>query len=1099
MEGTLAVFDPATGTERQPVVLPRSAVHEPEGLAGQAKAQMFTVGSQPNCNLVIPLTGSEPTYCSLTWHRRHCTWVLENLGPAPVMVEGQPLGLGQKMPLLVWEATLRLDGTAVRFRRRPAAPRHGGQVISELPLTIAGLMIGRGPKNKDESPTPRLELDGEIISISSSQAEIKKSGGTYVLHNHNPSTTGRTIVNGDQNFDEHKLVLGDCIQIPNCDFYTFKFTGDSLRHISPSGNLVGSQLVVDVPGARILHPVDLEVAKGGFLGIIGGSGQGKSTLMNALCGIVPASSGTVKVAGTILRSPREVAKAGIGYVPQDDIVHRELSVEDALFFAARLRLSATKEQIRDVVDATMEVLRLTEHRKKCIANLSGGQRKRVSIASELLTSPDFLFLDEPTSGLDPLTENQLMQELQTLAVRKRMGIACTTHVLQTAYILSRLAFISRGRLIFHGSPVEAVRFFLLSGTPDGAASSRTSTDSLLAASASSTAASSVIGDERHEITDAYLIERVSKIYGVAQDTTRPIPDQDKTAQDWEREYKASVFFKPLPVETEADRNIRPPRTKRVGAITSLFLLMLRQWKLLISSRLNYLFLAAQSVVIGLLIGWVDDDPVLQSFLSLIATLWFGCSNGAQQIVGELAIFRRERLAGLGIHTYLLSKFVFLTAITCVQAVVLFFCVLGSTHVFHSSKGADHERAKLNPDHWGRVPDKPTRDFRSSFFNGKPWNVLVTAVPEAEGNATGELVTAPPEPVADEKPDAPRPRATEEATDVPAVKLSAEEEKRLEEEFKKNRANDMLALEGIVEAKGEFAPSDAPPAAVPTLNPTGLAATDLEYLILEYVAWFFRLRENVLDHLQVRPINPARGEIAADAELLNGTVSWRGYVGLLLILRLGALIAAAMVGVSLGLAVSSLVKTPTQAVMWVPLILIPQILFGAFVVTTPEMDDDVLAFSRALPSFNLQRITDVANIFGRKTPRMTNQTKIPAFFTPPEQDEEVHWVNWPEEKDQKRMTSYKKASDANKSWQNLVVNRKLLGQREKETTKSGSDSGGRSGQERDTVESRQDVFYAEHDSYLDLQPASMCGFILGGWVVSCYIVAFFSLRHRQTGR
>jgi ABC-type multidrug transport system ATPase subunit len=967
-------------------------------------------------------------------------------------------------------------------------------------------MIGRGPKNKDESPTPRLELDSEIISISSSQAEIKKSGGVYVLHNHNPSTTGRTIVNGDQNFDEHKLVLGDCIQIPNCDFYTFKFTGDSLRHISPSGNLVGSQLVVDVPGARILHPVDLEVPKGGFLGIIGGSGQGKSTLMNALCGIVPASSGTVKVAGAILRSPREVAKAGIGYVPQDDIVHRELSVEDALSFAARLRLSATREQIRDVVDATMEVLRLTEHRKKCIANLSGGQRKRVSIASELLTSPDFLFLDEPTSGLDPLTENQLMQELQTLAVRKRMGIACTTHVLQTAYILSRLAFISRGRLIFHGSPVEAVRFFLLSGTPDGAASSRTSTDSLLGASASSTAAASVIGDERHEITDSYLLERVSKIYGVAQDTTRPIPDQDKTAQDWEREYKASVFFKPLPVETEADRNIRPPRTKRVGAIRTLVLLMMRQWKLLISSRLNYLFLAAQSVVIGLLIGWVDDDPVLQSFLSLIATLWFGCSNGAQQIVGELAIFRRERLAGLGIHTYLLSKFVFLTAITCVQAVVLYFFVLGSTHVFHAPREEDPERELLAAEYGGKVPDKATRDFRHGFFDKPP-----------AASKTQELTPEEKEAQAEQqkflKEEAARQGITVEELDR-KLKAEFESRKAAAEDFDVlgdggpgapaggAKTDSAGAVASLADAMPEKKPQPQAPARV-FINPTGLEQTSREYQVLEFLAWLFRMRENVLDHLKIYPVDLRPGESPASVEWQNGIVSWKSFVGTLLLLRFGALLAAAMVGVALGLAVSSLVKTPTQAVMWVPLILIPQILFGAFVVTTPEMDDDVLGFSRSLPSFNLQRIMDVAHIYGRLTPRMTNQTKIPAFFTPPDKDEKVWWKNVEGKEDQ--VTLYMKASDANKSWQNLIVDRRLLGQREKEKIKPDVDTAASAEPETptneiaDTVKKRQDVLYSENDAYLDLVPASMCGFVLGGWVLSCYIVAFFSLRHRQTGR
>lgn len=1092
MEGTLSILDLKTGGELPPINLPRS--HESQA-DGEKKPVAFVVGSASDSDLVVRQdANTDPLRFTFTWHRMRCTWVLENLCSTALWIEGQPLAQGMRMPLVVWEATIRAEGVILKFRRTPARPLFAGSPVTEFTLP-PNLMIGRGETNKDGSNMPRLALDADIRSISSSQAEIKRKGGSIFLVNHNRA--GRTIVNGDQNFDEHKLVLGDCIQIPDCDYYTFKFSGKTLRHIGSGGNLVGSQLTVDVPGARILHPVDLEVPKGGFLGIIGGSGQGKSTLMNSLCGIVPATAGTVTVNGVVLRSPREVARAGIGYVPQDDIVHLELTVEDALIYAARLRLKATQEQIRGVLEATMDVLRLTEHRKKRISKLSGGQRKRVSIASELLTSPDFLFLDEPTSGLDPQTERNLMGELAVLAHRKRMGIACTTHVLQNCHVMTRLVFISRGRLIFHGSPVEAVRFFLLSGTPDGAAMNRSATSSASATAGGTASASTItIGDGQHALTEAEMLGKISRVYDIAQDITKPIAEQDKTAQDWEREYRASVFFRaPPPPETKAEKAARPPPPRRVGTLTSLRLLVSRQWKILISSKLNYLFLAAQSLVIGLLIGWVDDDPVLQGFLSLIAALWFGCSNGAQQIVAELPIFRRERLAGLGIHTYLLSKFFFLTLITCIQAIVLYTLVLCSSHYFHDPREPDEEQAAT--DFTGKVPDKGTREFRMAFFE-KPWSALAEGNDSHPGDELTQAANTPPEAAPAAAIDAPRPAASE-GTPTDDRPLTAEEKRKIDEAWEKNkRSNDFNLM------ADDSAPPTAPAGMTIYVNPSGLHVRDTEYLVLEKLAWFFRIRDNVLNTLRVQPVklSPDENPVLRRA-VENGILSWKTLLGTLVGLRLAALLAAALVGVGLGLAVSSLVKTPTQAMMWVPLILIPQILFGSFVVIVPDMDGPVLAFSRVLPSFNLQRIMDVALVYGREAPRMTNQTKIPAFFTPPEEDEKVKWTGRPAPLNQ-RQTTYKKASDANKSWQNLIVNRELLGQREKEInsnaeTESTAPASERKGQEKDTVEARDDVLLAKGRRYLDLSPANLCGLVLGAWAISCYLVACLSLRVRQTGR
>ena len=1037
---------PATNLPR--VCLPRTAGVGDPGASQQA-APTFFVGSDHDCDLVVDQPGWEGRHLGFSWSRRFSTWVVENLSSIPLYVESQCLQTGQTLPLALWEATLLAEGVLLKFQRKPDAPRFNGAPLSQIPLGKAGLMIGRGDKNKDGSNTPRLALDPDLLTISTFQAEIRKAGGDYILVNRNPSSNGRTIVNGDQNFDERKLVLGDCIQIPNCDYYTFKFVGESLRHLGQGGALQGLGLTVDVAHGRILHPVYLELRRGGFLGIIGGSGQGKSTLMNALCGIVPGTAGGVLVDGMELRSPADVARAGIGYVPQDDIVHKELTVEDALYYAACLRMKATASQIRDLLDATMDTLRLTEHRKKVIAHLSGGQRKRVSIASELLVSPDYIFLDEPTSGLDPQTERSLMGELSLLAHRKRIGVACTTHVLQNCHVLTRIGFISRGRLIFHGKPVDAVRFFLYSGTPDGAAQNRAAgeaTGSSFGASDSATA--SRFGEDTHEFSEADLLGKVSHIYDIAQDTTKPVDEQNRVAEGWQREYQASPYYEaPVRVD-EADVRVPAPRNQ-VSTMRSLWVLMARQWRILISSKLNYLFLTAQAVLIGVLIAWVSENIVLQMFLGLIATLWFGCSNGAQQIVAELAIFRRERLAGLGIHTYLLSKFAFLTAVTSLQALLLFAMLLFGSPLFHRNTEPDPE--VVVADFTGSVPDKDTREFRKAFFAQPLWSTL------AKGDDGHQA-----------------PAGTESTAAAPAAAANSD---------------DSFGLVGLdVDDSGKkLAGAQGAPKTI-YVNPTGLHVKDFEYRVMEKMAGFFRVRENVLDSLGVQKVVLKPGESGAMEQSYDGMISWRIFMLNLLGLRLIGLLGAAVVGVALGLAVSSLVDTPTQAVMWVPLILIPQILFGSFVVIVPEMNDSVLAFSRLLPSFNLQRAMDVALIYGRSAPRMTNQTKIPAFLAnPPNEKETVKWQG----ATGTQQTNYDKISEVNKSWQNLVVDRITLGAREKRI--------GEGNVAASSVEDRSDVVVRRGERYSNFTPAGWSGLMLAGWVIVCYSGSAFSLYRRQTGR
>jgi hypothetical protein len=210
----------------------------------------------------------------------------------------------------------------------------------------------------------------------------------------------------------------------------------------------------------------------------------------------------------------------------------------------------------------------------------------------------------------------------------------------------------------------------------------------------------------------------------------------------------------------------------------------------------------------------------------------------------------------------------------------------------------------------------------------------------------------------------------------------------------------------------------------------------------------------------------------------------------LLLKLSALMGAAAVGVAIGLTISAIVRTETQAVMWVPLVLIPQILFGGFVVTRPEMTQSVRIASEFIPSYCAQRMMDVGGLYGQTTPRMTNRTKYPVFLTPTGEQEEVKWTEGGTEHSEK----YDKVSDWNVSWQNLVVYPKSVGEhhnvyRIQRGVKKYDES----------TEQRNDVRYPMGTLYRFAGPAWNSVFMLCGWIVVCYGVTVWGLIGKQKGK
>ncbi len=217
-------------------------------------------------------------------------------------------------------------------------------------------------------------------------------------------------------------------------------------------------------GPPVLNAVNLSIHPGELIGILGPSGAGKTTLLKALSGHIPPLSGTVLVNDIPLYETFEMFRNTIGYVPQDDILYSELKVQDTLDYSAEIRLphDITARQRRDIINATIEALDIAHVCSNRIDQLSGGQKKRVSIGTELITRPGLLFLDEPTAGLDPFTEQKLMHHFRTVA-DAGTTVVMTTHILENLALLDKIVLLARGELVFFGTPSEAIEFFQQQG------------------------------------------------------------------------------------------------------------------------------------------------------------------------------------------------------------------------------------------------------------------------------------------------------------------------------------------------------------------------------------------------------------------------------------------------------------------------------------------------------------------------------------------------------------------------------------------------------------------------------------------------------------
>jgi ABC transport system ATP-binding/permease protein len=571
--------------------------------------------------------------------------------------------------------------------------------------------IGRTPDNDIHLPHPQ---------VSSRHASLHFSGGQIFLEDKN-SANG-TFVRGQ------RIAPGQRVPVTNGE-KVFIGPMPLLIHVEgqnvavvvedavswegrPLYEIEAWDLLVQVPDRdnpselkTLLDHVSFKALPGDFIALMGPSGAGKTTLLMTLNGYLPPSAGQVRINGEDLYAIYDALRGSIGYVPQDDIVHPELTVYEAVRYSARFRLPPdySEDEIHRRVDTTLAQLGLEQVAHLQIGKperkiLSGGQRKRVNIAMELVTDPVIMFLDEPTSGLAADDTQALVQLLADLAKQTGKTIVTTIHQPskeEFEKFNQTLVLGPGGLTIFFGPPKDGYKFFgsfkEREGKPNTVDNPRDMFD--------------MLNHRERPIFEAMRAQNPSTPRFVARAAA---------AREWNAEYfnPQNPIFQKMFSGRRAVGTGGPqqgmaktqPRTR--GQFGLLFS---RYWKVKARDVGGTMIMLLQAPIIGVLLAavfggqregipfWclgalqelskksggagegINDtlrnmqatpDHAGAIFFCVVSAVWFGTSNAAREIVSERAIYMRERMVNLKLFNYIFSKFVLLSLFCVIQCTIL---------------------------------------------------------------------------------------------------------------------------------------------------------------------------------------------------------------------------------------------------------------------------------------------------------------------------------------------------------------------------------------------------------------------------------------------
>jgi ABC transport system ATP-binding/permease protein len=613
------------------------------------------VGRNPQSDIVM--TDSRVSWDHAILQTEDGAWIVEDCGSTNgTFVDGQRIGRFE----ITRECTLRFGNRAngpavVCSPSRPAIPGRPLNGTPDLPRSPAPGRDSLHLSRVDKRPTVIVSAPARILrigragdndvvvadlSVSRHHAELRNVGGRYEivdLGSHNG-----TFLNGSQIAYRAPVTEQDIIGI---GMATFRLAGDELREFMDEGDvsLLAQDLTVRVGGQVLLDRVSFPIGERSLVAVIGPSGSGKTTLLHALTGLRPATEGTVLYDNRDLYADYAELRHRIGLVPQEDVIYLDLTPRRFLGYAAELRFPGDtspeerNNRVQEIIDE-LKLMHTTQEQPeppadRRSATLSGGQKKRVSIALELLTKPSVLFLDEPTSSLDPELKEDVADSMKDLANSGRTVIM-TTHDLEYLDKCDRVLVLTHGgRMAFYGPSDEGLRYF---------------------------------GKARWvEVYRAF---------------------RNEPERDWAGEFRRSPCHQQYVAKGltgQAPQSLRaaaePPTAPR-SRLAQLTILCRRYATLIAADRTFLIWLLALPFVLGLLIraaaggpglgGPVNPNALKTLLLLTIIAAFTGGFSSVQELIKERDMYRRERTAGLSAGAYLLSKVVVLGLITAVQAALL---------------------------------------------------------------------------------------------------------------------------------------------------------------------------------------------------------------------------------------------------------------------------------------------------------------------------------------------------------------------------------------------------------------------------------------------
>lgn len=585
------------------------------------------IGRSDQANIILPVTVVSNYHAQLIKDANNNLYLIDQNSTNGTFINKQKLNPGVPYEITVRDQITLSNTNGVSIVFNPDAYKAGSvntppkdvYVDTKANTNLLSKLKQKGVVYVGRGSEADIILDHPTISRLHAMIE-KKGDYDYIIKD--LGSTNGTFLNGRRISGTTPFTEEDIIFIGRFKLTLNGSAKDLSNEIAIRADRIGKVFSNEKVG---LFESTFDVQANVMLALMGPSGCGKTTLLRALNGASPATSGSVHICGLELTQYYDYLKTHIGYVPQDDIVHSELTVEQSLWYAAKLRLqNSSEEQINDKINQVLDNLKIQHIRDQLVGKISGGQRKRVSIAVEILNDPLILFLDEPTSPLDPQTIEEFLGSLRKLCEMGTTVILITHKPEDLNYVDSVIFMAEGGHMVYYGNAKNHLSYF--------------------------------------EVSDTI------KVYSNL--------DKEK-AKIWIDKYNSNKT-----ASNPHEQTIKQIRTSsKTNYFSQYWWLTRRYFNIKLNDKLNSAIMIGQAPIIAILVCVIYDKIELSvPFLLTVSAVWFGATNAAREIVGELPIYMRERMFNQGIFPYILSKITVLGTFAAVQSLLFTIILCGVYNV-----------------------------------------------------------------------------------------------------------------------------------------------------------------------------------------------------------------------------------------------------------------------------------------------------------------------------------------------------------------------------------------------------------------------------------